>query len=84
MAFKQTTSSPQGFKATDAYHRVECVVLDTKTNISFKLRAYKDVEYPFFDEKQFFCQYDLEGVNPIKQAYIYLEKLDEYKDAINC
>jgi hypothetical protein len=84
MAFKKTIISQQGFGSVDAYHRVECVALEGKTNISFKLRAYKDVTFPFFNEKEFNCSYDLDGDNPIKQAYKFIRKTDEYKDAVDC
>ena len=84
MAFKQTAMSQQGFEAVDAYHRVECVVLEGKDRIAFKLRIYKENQFPFFDEKEFSCQYDLNGDNPIKQAYIFIRKTDEYKNAIDC
>tara|TARA_R110000868_G_scaffold68577_2_gene202739 strand:+ start:1266 stop:1523 length:258 start_codon:yes stop_codon:yes gene_type:complete len=85
MALKKTATTKHGFEATDAYHRVEGVRLETKTKITFQLRLYKSQssEVAFADEF-FSCDYDLMGENPIKQAYQYLRTLPEFTGAFDC
>jgi hypothetical protein len=35
-------------------------------------------------ERNFLFQFDLEGPNPIKQAYLHLKTLLEFADAVDC
>ena len=84
MALEKTVTSPQGFKAIDAYHRVEGLSLNVKNKINFHVRSYKEIDKPFFAEIILFSDYDLMGENPIKQAYQYLKTLPEWADAIDC
>ena len=82
MALQKTMLTPQGFTATDAYHRVEGVLLKSKTEISFRVRSYKDaVETVSFSDYEYSCAYDMAGENPIKQAYEHLKTLPEFADA---
>ena len=82
MALQKTMPTPQGFTATDAYHRVEGVSIKSKTEISFRVRSYKDaVETVSFADHGYECSYDLSGANPIQQAYVYLKTLSEYSSA---
>ena len=84
MAFTQLTTSVHGLNVPDAYHRVENVQLAGKNSIFFQLRTYKDPQKPSFNTTAFDAPYDLEGPNPIKQAYLYLKTLPEFADAIDC
>ena len=85
MAFKKTILTKQGFKATDAYHRVENVRLYTKDSMLFQLRSYKDDSgVPFFADIDFSIVYDLNGANPIAQAYAHLKTLPDFADAEDC
>jgi hypothetical protein len=84
MALKKTTTSPHGFEATDAYHRVERVSVFGKDRISFHVRSYKDADASFFSEQTFSAAYDLNGDNPIKQAYKHLKTLPEFAGASDC
>jgi len=85
MALKKTVITPQGFVATDAYHRVEGVVLESKTQMSYFIRSYKDnTGVPAFFERKEFCAYDINGENPFAQAYAAAKQLDDFKDAIDC
>jgi hypothetical protein len=82
MALQKTTVTPQGFDATNAYHRVEGVSLKAKDEISFRVRSYKDAsEAVAFYDAGFFCAYDLAGENPIKQAYEHLKTHPEFAGA---
>ena len=40
---------------------------------------------PFpFNTKTYSCAYDINGENPIKQAYLYLKTLPEFASATDC
>jgi hypothetical protein len=85
MALKLTKTTPQGFIATDAYHRVEYISLQNKNSIVFMVSSYKDEsESQAFRSERNFCSYDLNGENPIKQAYLHLKTLPEFADAVDC
>jgi hypothetical protein len=85
MALKKTVSTPFGFESVDAYHRVEGVALASKTQISYFLRSYKDDSgVPAFAEMHQFCDYDLNGNNPIAQAYADAKKLPAMAGAVDC
>ena len=84
MALKHTMVSPHGFTATDAYVRVECVSLVTKSQMSFRARSYIAPGMPSFSDSEHTCDYDLNGANPIAQAYIHLKSLPEFAGATDC
>jgi hypothetical protein len=80
MALSRTVTTPQGFTATGAYHRVEGVSV-TKTQLAFRVRSYVQADKPAFGDQAYECAYDLTGENPIRQAYLYLKTLPEWADA---
>jgi hypothetical protein len=82
MALSKTVTTPQGFTATNAYHRVEGVSL-TKTQLAFHARSYVQVDKPAFADQDYKCAYDLTGENPIRQAYLHLKTLPEWADAVD-
>jgi hypothetical protein len=85
MALKLTKTTPQGFTATDAYHRVEHISLQNKNSIVFSISSYKDkLESVLFNSEIKYCDYDINGENPIKQAYLHLKTLPEFADAVDC
>lgn len=84
MALRHTMVSPHGFTATDAYVRVEAVALVTKSQMSFRTRAYIAPGMPAFADGEHVCAYDLDGPNPIAQAYLHLKSLPEFADATDC
>lgn len=81
MALQQTVTTPHGFDASDAYHRVENVSLLNKEQIGFLVRSYKSPQEPFFEESYYECAYQLDGDNPIAQAYSYIKSLDAFQNA---
>jgi hypothetical protein len=84
MALEKTVTTPHGFKAVDAYHRVEGTQVG-KDKMTFSVRSYKNNSgLPHFDDASFSCAYDLAGSNPIAQAYIHLKTLTEFGDATDC
>ena len=85
MALKITVTSQHGIEVKDAYHRVECVEIVGKTQISYRVRSYKDnTGLPFFEEKFISSNYDITGYNPLSQAYAHLKTLIEFADAVDC
>lgn len=84
MALKKTVTTPQGFEANGAYHRVSFVRLDGKTKIVFVVSSSKDSTSSSFEERSFEAAYDLEGGNPIKQSYDHLKTTDQFSDAQDC
>lgn len=85
MALKLTKTTPQGFIATDAYHRVEHIGLQNKNSIVFMVSSYKDeLQSQAFYFETHSCSYDINGENPIKQAYLHLKTLPEFADAVDC
>lgn len=85
MALKKTTTTHQGFTAEDAYFRVEYVKIVNKDKIEFNVRGYKDNSgLPAFEDHSASCLYDLNGKNPIAQAYAYVKTLPDFAGAIDC
>lgn len=84
MALKNTQQTETGFIAKDAYHRVENVAIYSKNKMAFVIKIYNDVNKESFDNKTFHCEYDINGENPIKQAYLHIKSLPEFADAVDC
>jgi hypothetical protein len=84
MALEKTVTTPHGFTASNAYHRVEGTQV-SKDRMTFQVRSYKDNSgLPHFSDAYFDCDYDIEGANPIKQAYKHLKTLPEFEGATDC
>jgi hypothetical protein len=84
MALLKTISTIHGFEVVNAYHRVEGISIESKNNIRFYVRSYKNTGLPFFDEKVVSAAYNLDGKNPIAQAYEHLKTLPEFAGATDC
>lgn len=85
MALKKTVTTPQGFEAQDAYHRVENLTLLAKDAMSFAVRSYKQATgVPAFAETQHTAVYDIAGDNPIAQAYKAAKNHAEFTGATDC
>jgi hypothetical protein len=98
MALKLTKTTAHGFIASGAYHRVENLRINQKQAYEFEesssgpvfmmvfsLRSYRQNDgSPFFAESQHSCTYDIEGNNPIAQAYEHLKKQDDFRTAEDC
>lgn len=84
MAIKKQVTTPHGFTVADAYHRVEDATIISKTRMNFSLKVYKDPTKEAFQSASFACAYDLEGGNPIKQAYDHLKTLPDFAGAVDC
>lgn len=82
MALQKTVMTLHDFEATDAYHRVEAAMLNTKTELGFHVRSYKSKDATVaFHDASYRCAYDIAGENPIKQAYEHLKTLPEFAGA---
>ena len=85
MALEKTVATPQGFEAVNAYHRVKNLSLISKNSISFHVQSLKESNAPAEFASEFYsCQYDLNGANPMEQAYTYLKTLPEFSGARDC
>jgi hypothetical protein len=85
MALQKTVNTPHGFEAINAYHRVEGVRLQDKVTIAFQVRSYKSKDQlAAFNDELHSCEYDLDGSNPIAQAYEHLKTVPEFSDATDC
>jgi hypothetical protein len=56
----------------------------SKETISFNLGAFKEKNGVLLQKQEFVIPHDLEGFNPLKQAYEHLKSLPEFSDAIDC
>lgn len=85
MALQKTVTTPQGFTATNAYHRVEAIRITGKTAMQFNVYSHIDGQtLPFFADYLFDCPYDLTGANPLAQAYEHLKTQPEFAGANDC
>lgn len=86
MALLQTTSLETGIIVENAYKRVEMVQIADKSKMLFTVKSYagSPLEFQAFDTKSYQCEYDIDGKNPIKQAYVYLKTLPEFESAQDC
>jgi hypothetical protein len=85
MALEKSVVSPQGFDALQAYHRVENIGFLQKTSMTFNVVSYKNkTSTTEFARSHVSMQYDVNGANPIKQAYEHLKTLPEFAGATDC
>lgn len=67
----------------NAYIKVEQVVC-SKNNMTIYINSKKSSDGNNIVSNVVNCDYDLNGENPIKQAYLHLKTLPEFSDAIDC
>lgn len=73
-----------GLEIASAYHRVEALELTAKSSMRFLVRAYVSEGKPFASESVHVAAYDIDGENPIRQAYLHLKSLPEFESATDC
>ena len=84
MALSHYYITPSGFSCDQSYVRVEHVAV-SKSGASAEVRWYTQASgYPSFHTQTVTFDYELEGENPIKQAYNHLKTLPEFADAVDC
>lgn len=84
MALSKNIQTKSGIEIQDVYIRVESVSILEKTALQFLLRFYKDKSKPSIDETFMTCKYDIDGKNPIEQAYVHVKSLENFSDAKDC
>lgn len=84
MALSKNLQTKFGVEITNVYFRVEGVSILQKTVLQFILRAYKDKTKSSIEETMMFCEYVLDGENPLKQAYMHIKSLPEYAGVVDC
>jgi len=85
MALTQDYLTAWDFTIPSAYLKVTSVTIESKTAMTVFVRVFasKDCSNAV-RETRYSGEYNLEGANPIKQAYLYLKTLPEFADAIDC
>jgi|SaaInlStandDraft_3_1057020.scaffolds.fasta_scaffold66807_2 hypothetical protein len=70
----------KGFNLSGVYIKVEKFI-GTKDTLIINISMKSGKDAPHFDLVDYGCPYNLEGDNPIKQAYAYLKTLPEFEGA---
>lgn len=84
MALEKNFQTVYGINISNAYCRVDNIVINSKIKLSFLLKIYADKTAKEIQSEVFNCDYDIAGENPLKQAYEHLKKLPEFADAVDC
>jgi hypothetical protein len=67
----------------DSYIKVYRIEGD-KAKISFSVSYSASNASEVFNNEIYSCSYDIQGDNPIKQAYRHLKTLPDFADAVDC
>ena len=70
-------------KVLDSYVRATSVAT-SKNEAVATVDFFKAQNSQLLKQQTYIFPYDLEGPNPIKQAYLHLKTLPEFADAIDC
>lgn len=73
----------KGISVPSAYHRVWNVSL-SKASMSFGLSVHANAGGEMLSSTAHECAYDINGSNPIRQAYEHLKSLPEFASASDC
>jgi hypothetical protein len=84
MALSLTIQQETGIEVQDAYVQVVSALVRKNQTATACYVTFADKEKPPFDSVEVTYPYDLDGHNPIKQAYLYLKTLPEFSDAVDC
>jgi hypothetical protein len=81
---KQLDYEPSGGNS-NMYWRIEEVRITDKTNLLIVIRARRTADTDYhLDERVFEAAYDINGANPLAQAYAYVKALPEFASATDC
>ena len=75
----KTIEIPSGLIVTNAIHRIESVEIGYKNKMIYKVRVYKDLSLPSFNE--FDCECNYSGGDAIEEAYLNLNADGSYERA---
>ena len=84
MAIQSSIKTEFGLDLPAAYIRIGSTATTGKEVLIFTACVFADSKYPAISQRQYTCPLDLEGPNPIKQAYLHLKSLPEFSDAVDC
>jgi hypothetical protein len=84
MALEKQVTTPQGFIADKAYCKVQEMQISNKSKLHFSVSFAKAKDVLPFEIKGYSCSYNIDGANPIKQAYEHLKTLPEFSGATDC
>lgn len=87
MALTKSVSLQNNFGDTSTFENAYLKVVavgGSKQTFAFELDTLKEKNGQVLDKQVFPLAYDLDGPNPIKQAYEYLKTLPEFADAVEC
>jgi len=84
MALQQKLNTTYGIEIPNAYFKIQNIIIKNKSNLEFNLNSYKDKSFQYITITEYSCDYDINGENPIKQAYLHLKSLPEFADAVDC
>jgi hypothetical protein len=73
----------KGIRLNNAYHRVWRVDCE-KTSMSYGVSVHATAADEAIAGSTHTCAYELNGANPIAQAYEHLKTLPEFADATDC
>lgn len=87
MAFTKTSTLVNNFQEFSTFEDAYLKVISfsgSKETISFALGTFKEKDGVLLQKQEYVFAIDLDGPNPIKQAYEYLKTLPEFADATDC
>jgi hypothetical protein len=84
MALSLTIHQETGVEIQDAYVQVVSVLVRKNQTATACYLTFADTKKLPFDQIEVTYSYNLEGPNPIKQAYLFLKTLPEFSDATDC
>jgi len=89
MALTKPTNSPFGIDLDACYIKITKVEITDKAQMRADVSFFANVNssassHPLYVKSEADMAYDLDGPNPIKQAYQHLKTLPEFADAIDC
>lgn len=76
----QKTVEFNGIQVQDAYIKIS-EFSGSKTRITFKVATSASSGEPAFKKEAYTCTYDIDGENPIRQAYEFLKVQPEFAGA---
>lgn len=85
MALRKNTIVQGGVEVTDAYLKAMPVNVVGKTSLWISVQVLKDEEQLTpVTTITLTGPYDINGANPIKQAYDYIKTLPEFEGSVDC
>jgi hypothetical protein len=84
MAIQSSVKTEFGLELPAAYIRISSTATTGKDVLVFTAGMFADSNHPAITQRQYTCPLDLNGPNPIKQAYLHLKSLPEFAGATDC